>query len=200
MFGAAFSFFLTWWGAFLMAALDTTMLVFLPFGVDTLIIYLAARSRELFWLYPLLATAGSLAGAMVTFWIGEKAGEHRLDRLVRGKRLEQMRNKVRDRGAVATATAALLPPPFPLTAFILTCGAVAVDRRRFFVSFGLMRLLRFGIEAILARVYGRGIVRVLESDAFRFVVTGFIVLAVVGTIVSAIMLWRSTRHHRLRPA
>ena len=74
-FGAAFGFFLTWWGVFLMAALDTSMLFFLPFGIDALVIYLAARNESLFWLYPVLATAGSLAGAAVTYWIGRKLGE-----------------------------------------------------------------------------------------------------------------------------
>jgi membrane protein YqaA with SNARE-associated domain len=69
-FQSIFGFFLTWWGAFLMAALDASLLFFLPFGVDALVIFLAARSQDLFWIYPLLATAGSLTGAAVTYWIG----------------------------------------------------------------------------------------------------------------------------------
>ena len=71
-FQSIFGFFLTWWGAVLMAALDTSMLFFLPFGIDALVIYLAARNEQLFWLYPILATVGSLAGAGVTFWLGKK--------------------------------------------------------------------------------------------------------------------------------
>ena len=55
--------------AYLLAAVDATMVFFLPFGVDTLVIYLAARNGMWFWLYPLLATAGSLTGAAVTFWV-----------------------------------------------------------------------------------------------------------------------------------
>jgi membrane protein YqaA with SNARE-associated domain len=190
--------FLTWWGAFLLGALDSSMLFFLPLGIDTVVIYLAARNHDLFWIYPLLATAGSLAGAAVTFWIGSKGGEHGLERLVSGKRLERMRCKVRDSGAIALAVPALMPPPFPLTPFILTCGALAVNRWRFFVTFTSMRLLRFGVEALLARRYGRGILRVLQSDTFQMIVIGFVVVAVVGTIVSAVMLWRSAR--RPQPA
>ena len=48
------------------------MLFFLPFGVDAVVIYLAARDRDLFWIYPLLATAGSLVGAALTYWIGRE--------------------------------------------------------------------------------------------------------------------------------
>jgi hypothetical protein len=33
------SFFLTWWGAFLLSALDSSLVFFMPFGVDALVIY-----------------------------------------------------------------------------------------------------------------------------------------------------------------
>lgn len=193
MLRAALSVFLTWWGAFVIAALDASMLFFLPFGVDAVVIYLAARNSELFWLYPLLATAGSTAGAAVTFWIGKKIGDVGLERYVSARRLERLRGRVRDSGAIAMALPALLPPPFPLTPFVLTCGALRVDHWRFFTTFGAARLARFGAEGVLAVVYGRRILRVLQSEPFQIVVIGFIVIAVLGTSVSAVMLWRSTR-------
>ena len=191
-------FFVTWWGAAVLAALDTSMLFFLPFGVDAVVIYLAARNEGLFWVYPILATAGSLAGAAVTFWIGKKIGDVGLERLVSEHRLERMRCSMRDRGAIAFAVPALLPPPFPLTPFILTCGALDVDRWRFFVTFGVIRLIRFGLEATLARIYGRSVLRVLRSDAFQTVIIGFVVIAVVGTVISGVLLWRNTRDNRSR--
>ena len=193
-------FFLTWWGVFLMAALDSSMLFFLPFGIDTLVIYMSARSERLVWLYPILATAGSLTGAAVTFWIGVKAGEVGLERLVPARRLERLRDRVRQSGAIAMAVPALLPPPFPLTPFILTCGALQVDRRRFFVTFGTVRLLRFGLEAVLAVMYGRSILRLLQSDVFQTVVIGFVVIAGIGTAISAILLWRQTHTPRTAAA
>jgi membrane protein YqaA with SNARE-associated domain len=199
-FHSIFGFFLSWWGAFFMAALDTSMLFFLPFGIDALVIFLAARDENLFWMYPLLATAGSLAGAAVTFWIGRKAGEVGVERLIPARRLERLKCKVNEKGAVALALPALLPPPFPLTPFILTCGALEVNRTRFFVTFGTVRLLRFGAEALLARLYGRGILSVLQSTTFQTIVTGFVVAAIAGTIISAVLLWRSTHRERLRPA
>ena len=192
-FQSIFGFFLTWWGAFLMGALDSSLLFFLPFGIDALVIYLAASNREMFWAYPILATAGSVTGAAVTFWIGRKAGEAGLERLVPERRLERIKARVRDRGAVAMAAPALLPPPFPFTPFILTCGALDVDRWRFFGTLAGVRIVRFGAEALLAITYGEGILRVLQSDTFQIVIIGFIVLAILGTIGSAVFLWRSTR-------
>jgi membrane protein YqaA with SNARE-associated domain len=199
-FQSIFGFFLTWWGAFLMAALDTSMLFFLPFGIDALVIFLAARDEELFWLYPVLATAGSLTGAAATFWIGRKVGEKGVERLVPAHRLERLKCKVNDSGAVAMAIPALLPPPFPLTPFILTCGALDVNRNRFFLTFGTVRLLRFGAEAALARLYGRRVLAVLQSETFQIIIAGFIVLAIVGTIASGVVLWRSTHQKQMRTA
>ena len=195
-FQSLFTFFLTWWGAFLIAALDASMVFFLPFGVDTVVIYLAARNSDLFWLYPVMATTGSLAGAAVTYWMGKKAGEVGLERYLPERRLTRVRAKVRNSGAIALAVPALMPPPFPLTPFILTCGALNVDPWRFLGVFGAMRLLRFGAEAGLAVVYGDGILRVLQSDAFQIVIGAFIVIAIVGTTASAVLLWRSTRESR----
>ena len=199
-FQSLFSFFLTWWGAFVIAALDATMLFFLPFGVDGVVIYLAARDEGLFWLYPVLATLGSLTGAATTYWIGKKIGEVGLERYVPERRLARVRWRVRDSGAIAMAIPALMPPPFPLTPFILTCGALKVNPWRFFALFGAMRLLRFGTGALLALVYGRGILRVLQSDTFQMVIGAFIVVAIVGTVVSAVLLWRSTRPSTVRTA
>jgi membrane protein YqaA with SNARE-associated domain len=187
-----FAFFLTWWGAFLLAALDASMLFFLPFGVDAVVIFLSARNEQLFWLYPLLATAGSTFGAATTFWIGKKVGEVGLERYVPERRLERMRCRVRDSGAIAMAVPAALPPPFPLTPFVMTCGALQVNPWRFFSTFAGVRLLRFGAEAVLARRYGRGILRVLQSDSVRMVAAGFVVVAIIGTVATAVLLWRNS--------
>ena len=200
LFPHVFRFFLTWWGAYMLGALDASMVFFLPFGIDALVIYLSARNGMFFWIYPLLATAGSVTGAALTYWIGHKGGELSLERLISRERLERFRKRVQKGGAVAMAVPALLPPPFPLTPFVLTCGALNVNRWIFFGTFTVMRLIRFGSEAVLARIYGRGVLRLLESDGFQRVIFGFVILAVFGTIVSAIMLWRSTRQPRLTPA
>ena len=195
-----FGVFLTWWGPFVVGALDGSPVFFMPFGIDALVIYLAARDQGLFWIYPILAAAGSVAGAATTFWIGHKAGDVGLGRLVPRRHLDRLRCQVRDKGAVALALPAIMPPPFPLTPLVLTCGALHVDPRRFFTTFAAMRLLRFSIGAVLARIYGRGILQVLESDQFRMVVVAFIVIAVVGTIISAVIFWRNTQARSLSAA
>ena len=202
-FRSVFGLFVSWWGPVLLSALDSSMLFFMPYGIDALVIILAARNEQLFWLYPLLATVGSVAGAGATFWVGRKVGEVGLDRFVAKARLDRIRARVNRRGTtptIALAVPAILPPPFSLTPFVLSCGALHINAWRFFGIFAAMRLVRFGVEAVLATIYGRDILRVLESDGLQMVIAGFLVLAFIGTIVTLVMLWRNTREPKAQIA
>jgi membrane protein YqaA with SNARE-associated domain len=192
-FFSTFGFLLSWWGAFIASALDSSLVFVLPFGIDALIIYLAARDRETYWIYPLVMTAGSVVGAALTFWVGVKIGDKELPKFVSERHLERLRRRVRNAGAGTLAVSALLPPPFPLTPFVLVCGALEVNRALFFSVFATMRLVRFGAEAWLAHWQGVRLLTVLQSDLFKTVVLGLAIVAVVGTIGSVVMLWRRTR-------
>jgi membrane protein YqaA with SNARE-associated domain len=186
-------YFLSPLGLVLMGVLDASMVFFLPLGIDFVIIIMAARRPELFWLYTLLATAGSVAGAAGTFWIGKKAGERGLARFVSERRLRWVKARV-DRGAVVVAGLAAIPPPFPFTPFVLASGALGMNPWTFFSALAGVRVLRFGIEAALAAHYGRRlIVRWMGTPTFEAVVSAFIALAIIGTIVSAIVLVRGSK-------
>ena len=64
-----------------------------------------------------------------------------------------------------------------------------------------MRLIRFGGEAALARVYGRGVLRVIESEPFQMVVERLHHHRRRSVrSISGILLWRNVRQPRLRPA
>jgi membrane protein YqaA with SNARE-associated domain len=192
-FGSLVEFFATWWGVALISALDSSLFFFVPFGADTLVVYMAARNHDLFWLYPLLAAGGSTIGAAVSFWIGARAGEAGLDRFVSRRRLDRLKKRVHKKGTVALAMPAILPPPFPLTAFVLTSGALEVSSTRFFAVFVIARLLRFGGEGVLAFRFGTGILNAMQTQSFLWVMGGFIVVAVVGTAWSLVIAWRRTR-------
>src|SRR5215510_2688712 len=90
-------------GVVILAALDSTLFFSLPFGIDAAVIILAARLKELWWLVPLLATAGSVGGAALTFWMGIKIGESGLERYVAKRRLERVRARIKKSGAIALA-------------------------------------------------------------------------------------------------
>jgi membrane protein YqaA with SNARE-associated domain len=187
------SLFLSPIGVVALAALDSTLFFSLPLGIDTVIIILSARAKGFAWAIPLLATAGSVAGAALTFWMGKKIGEKGLDRYAPKKRLDRIRTKIKDSGAIALAVLDLIPPPFPFTVFVLAAGALEVQPGVFFVTLAICRLIRFGLEAWLAVIYGRRIIRWLDSDLFHDIVGFCIAIAIVLTAFSIYKLWRSTR-------
>src|SRR6186997_2144877 len=136
-------------GVVALAFLDSTLFFSLPFGIDAAVIILAARLERLWWIVPLLATTGSVAGAALTFWMGVKIGEQGLKRYVPPKRLKQFRSRISQRGAIALAVLVLIPPPFPFTLFVLAAGALKVKAKTFFATLAAFRLVRFGLEAAL---------------------------------------------------
>jgi membrane protein YqaA with SNARE-associated domain len=195
------TFFVSPFGVVVLAALDSTVFFYFPLGIDAAIVIVAARLRRSWWIVPLLASFGSVAGAALTFWTGMKVGEKGLDQYVPQKRLDRIRSRIRDSGAIALAVLDLIPPPFPFTAFVLAAGALEVKPSMFFITLTLCRLLRFSLEAALAARYGSHVLSWLESDLIQGIAAFFIVLAIGLTVFSTVRLVRSapqTRHLRIK--
>jgi membrane protein YqaA with SNARE-associated domain len=196
----AFAVFASPSGVIVLGALDSTLFFSLPFGIDAVVIVLSARMGTLAWLVPFLATAGSVGGAFLTFWMGMKIGEKGLEHYIAAKRLARVRSKIHSSGAVALAVLDLIPPPFPFTLFVLAAGALDVRMPTFFITLALCRLFRFGIEALLAAYYGRSILAWLDSDIVHDIVTGSIAVATVLSAISIFKLIRSARTSGRRAA
>jgi membrane protein YqaA with SNARE-associated domain len=197
LFYSLLSYFLTPGGLVLMGALDSSLIFFLPLGIDFVVVILSARHPELFWMYAILATVGSVIGAGFTFWLGRKIGEVGLSRLIKPSRLHRIERRVSHSAAVSVGALAIIPPPFPFTAFVLTSGALRADAWAFLVTLAGVRLLRFGVESALAARYGRRILKWMDSTTFEVIVGALIVLAIAGTIVSAVAVWRSSHGARV---
>ena len=195
-----FGLFLSPIGVLVLAALDSTLFFSFPFGIDAAIVILAARDRTLAWIVPLLAVIGSVGGAAITFWMGVKIGENGLDRFIPPERLKRVRSRIRETGAIALAILDLIPPPFPFTPFVLAAGALEVDATTFFVTLTLCRVLRFGGEALLAVLYGRRILRWIDSDLVHDIVAFLILAALAFSVVSIVRLVVATRPARRRRA
>jgi membrane protein YqaA with SNARE-associated domain len=188
-----FALFLSPVGLVVLGALDSSIVFFLPFGVDGVLVAMVAHHRHMIWTYPVLTTVGSLVGAAVTYCIGHRLGDDGLRRFADTRRLEGVRRRAHDSAAFSTALLALIPPPFPFTAFVLASGALAVSKRRFFTSLAAARLVRFGVETLLARRFGERITLWVQSPWVERIVVGFIVMALAGTILSVVRFIRSGR-------
>ncbi|HET9524684.1 MAG TPA: VTT domain-containing protein [Pyrinomonadaceae bacterium] len=172
-------------GLFLMSALDSSFLV-LPFGNDLLLIALVSSNRQsLIWMaYVLVSAVGSVLGVFVVDLLMRKAGEKGLERFVKPKRLERLKQKLENKLGATVFVATLLPPPFPFTPVIMTASALQCSRRKLLLAVFVGRILRYGAEAILAIFFGRQVIAYLNSDVVSYIVYGLVALAVVLSTLS----------------
>ena len=198
-FQSLFRMFLSPLGLVALAAMDSSMLFFSPMAVEAAIIVLSSRNPSLFWMFPLLATAGSLIGTSATFWVGRKIGEKGLVHWISSSRLASVQRKIKNKGAMALALPGLLPPPFPFTPLVLVFGAVSGRAGRFFLTLAVVRLFRFIVVAFLGWRYGRQILTVFESENFEMVGYVFLLIVLLGTTLTIYRLFASARRHGIQP-
>ena len=176
-------------GLLVMSALDSSFLV-LPFGNDLLLIALVSSSREsLRWIaYVIVSAIGSVVGVFFIDLIMRKTGEKGLERFVNQKRIEKLKAKLENKAGVTVFVATLIPPPFPFTPAVMTASALQSPRGHLLIAVFLGRLLRFGIEAVLALYFGRQVLAFMNSDVVTYVVYGLIGIAVILSTLS-ILKW-----------
>jgi len=172
-------------GLFVMSALDSSFLV-LPFGNDLLLIALVSSNRDsLIWIaYVIVSALGSVVGVFFVDLIMRKAGETGLERFVSRKRIDKLKAKLENKAGITVFIATLIPPPFPFTPVVMTASALQSPRGELLIAVFLGRLVRFGIEAVLALYFGRQLIAFMNSDVVTYIVYALIGIAVILSTLS----------------
>jgi membrane protein YqaA with SNARE-associated domain len=163
-----------------------------PGSMDALTILLAAARPSWWPFYALMATTGAVAGAWLMFRIGRKGGKEGLERRFGKQKMQKVYDRVERYGFGMVLISALLPPPMPTVPFVLAAGALKYSRTRFVAAFTLGRILRYGLEAYAASIYGKHILGFLTRYE-KPLLWIFISFAVAGG-VAALAFWQ--RHRR----
>jgi membrane protein YqaA with SNARE-associated domain len=168
-----------------MSTLDSSFLV-LPFGNDLLLIALVSSNRNsLIWIaYVLISAIGSVLGVLIVDVIMRKAGEKGLERFVSAQKVEKIKAKLENKAGITVFIATLIPPPFPFTGVVMTASALQSPRVQLLTAVFLGRLLRFGIEAVLALYFGRQMIAFLNSDVVTYFVYALVGLGIVLSTLS----------------
>jgi membrane protein YqaA with SNARE-associated domain len=177
---AIFFFSLGGFGLLLLGVLDSSFL-FMPLGNDLLVVALTAAHRERMLYYVVMATIGSVLGVAFTHWVSAKGGQKGIEGDHKSKRIEYIERKVREQGGIAIATAALMPPPFPFTPFIIVAGALQYPRRKMLLIIAASRGLRFAIEGSLALIYGRRIIGMAQQPYVQDFILALVVISMAGS-------------------
>jgi membrane protein YqaA with SNARE-associated domain len=154
-------------------------------SMDVLTIWLAARHREPWPYYALMATIGAVIGGYITYALARKGGKEAMERKLSKRRAAKVSKAFARWGFAAVAIPALMPPPFPFVPFLLAAGAMQYSPKKFLGALTLGRGVRYTIAAGLGYHYGRHILRFF-SQYYKPAMAILIGLAVVGAVLSLI--------------
>jgi membrane protein YqaA with SNARE-associated domain len=166
-----------------------------PGSFDALLIVLTAAHHELWWYYALMATAGSVCGALPSFQIGRKGGEEALEKKLGARRSKKIFSAFQRWGFWSMFIGAIAPPPMPASAFILAAGALKYPLPRFLFAWTFGRLLRFGLVAWVTMRYGKHIFHWLRG----YYQPALWTFGVFGVAAGAVALWFYIRERRRSP-
>jgi len=167
----------------------------LPGSTDVFLLLLVSHSGNP-WLLTACAIAGSIIGGYTTWSLGKKGGEAAMKRWMSARMLKRVNKWAGSHPILAVFLPAILPPPIPLSPFILASGALGVPRGRFLAAYSSARVLRYSLVSLLAVKYGRRVIRLWNQELGKWstpLLWAFLAVAVVGL---AYGIWKFRRLRR----
>ena len=162
-------------GVFILAALDSSVMPTLG-AVDALTVVLASLHPERWPYYAMCSTAGSVCGASAAYRLSRLGILHRR---IKGAVFDRVTAFLHRFGSLSLSLAALLPPPFPTSAFVIGAGVTRYPFIPFVLSFGTGRVCRFALLAVLGR---RFVTSMWSAHTLLFLAVFGGVLACIGLL------------------
>ncbi len=190
---------LNYLGPFVMGVMDSSFLL-LPLGNDLVVVSLVVRNHGGYLWYVLAAVCGATVGTLLLDMVARRIGETGVQRVAGKRRFEYLKRKIGEKGGFAVAVACLSPPPFPYTAVVSTVCALGYPRAKLMAIVAGARAVRFLILGALAIRYGRMILRIANSELFRWTMFFFVGVCVVGSVFSLLKWFKKSKERELKTA
>jgi membrane protein YqaA with SNARE-associated domain len=189
-------------GVFPVSIIDSSFVPLpLPGITDIMIIVMAAQHQSVI-LLVLLATAGSALGGYFSHLVGQRGGMAFLQKRIPPRIFRRVCEWMENHAILSVALPAILPPPMPLSPFVLAAGALNMSRKKFLTTFTISRALRHATAAWLGIHYGRHIIRLWNSVSAEYA-TPFLIVLWAGIAISCAFafwqLYKTSRTVGVRP-
>lgn len=171
-------------GLFAIALLDSALIP-LPGGPDAVMLLLSTQAPARMPFYALGATAGSVVGCLILYYISKRAGRRALDKFSEEKRA-RVKELVDRYDVLSVLVASVLPPPFPFKLFVITAGVFRLSVVRFAMAVAIGRAFRFFLEGFLAVRYGERAGELLKQN-YPAVGLGLAALIVVAFVARGLL-------------
>jgi membrane protein YqaA with SNARE-associated domain len=182
------------WGIFAIAGIDSA-----AFGlpIDVAVGGYVSQNHGRWWLYVIMASAGSALGSLVVYAIGYAGGEELLRKRVSAARFEKLHAAFENHPFWSLMFPAMLPPPTPFKMFALGAAVAEMSITHFLLAIFAGRMVRFTLLALLVVQFGPNIVhalRIFFSHHFHWL------LIAVGVALAAWLILRWVRRRTPTPA
>src|ERR1035438_5885920 len=167
------------WGVGAVALLDSSTI---PVPMDAILAFYVWNDKGHFWLYCLLASAGSAIGGLLPYGLGRAGGELFLLKRVNRARYERIRTRFENQEFLAMMIPSMLPPPTPWKAFVFAAGVFEMQVVPFMLAVFCGRMVRWMILSLLVMKLGPGAVDIVAHH-------GKTVAAVVGLLAVVGFAW-----------
>ncbi len=161
----------------------------IPGVTDILLIAFAAAKSNIFLLIA-LSTIGSALGGLFSHAVGQAGGLAFLEKHVPKAMLSRVTSWMEHHAILSVSLPALLPPPMPLSPFVLVAGAVHMSRKKFMWAFTVSRFLRHCIAVWIGVHYGKAFLHLWSRFSSKWATTIMISLWSVILIFMAIAIWK----------
>ena len=176
-------------GAGAVALLDSSSI---PVPMDIFIAGWVWNDHQRFWMYCVMAAAGSAVGGLLPYGLGRAGGELFLLKRINRERFERLRERFEKQEFLAMTIPSMLPPPTPWKLFVFAAGVFEMKVWLFMLAVFCGRLIRWLILSLLVLKLGPGAVNVVGHHA----VTAFLIAA--GLALLWFGLWWLRRERKRR--
>jgi membrane protein YqaA with SNARE-associated domain len=158
------------------AILDSSSI---PVPMDAILALYVWNDKPHFWIYCLMAAAGSAVGGLLPYGLGRAGGELFLLKRVDPAKLESLRNRFERQEFLAVMIPSMMPPPTPWKMFIFASGVFKMRVPYFLLAVFAGRMVRWLALSVLVLKLGPGAVDLVAGHALVVVpIAG--ALAVLG--------------------
>ena len=174
------------WGIGAVALLDSSSI---PVPMDAILAVYVWNDKGHFWLYCLMAAAGSAVGGLVPYGIGRAGGELFLLNRVNRARFDQLRDRFERQEFLAVMIPSMLPPPTPWKIFVFAAGVFEMRLLPYMLAVCTGRFVRWMVLSALVLKLGPGAVGLVAHHALK----AFLVVACLAALGGAIWWLRRRR-------
>ena len=184
-------------GLFFVAIVDSSFVPLpIPGVTDIMLIIMAARHTINCAVLILVASMGSAIGGYLSYQIGLRGGMAFLEKRVPPRIFHLVRDWMESHAILSVALPAILPPPMPLSPFVLAAGALKMSRNKFLAAFIISRIARHTIAVGLGLYYGRPILRLWNRIFAQYGTPAMIVIWTAIVAGCAFAFWNIYRTSR----